>query len=303
MFVDPFAVSAALHIGHPIGVGQIPFHGFADAGVKGLGRLPAKFRFKLAGIYRITAVVAWAVGHVADLLGVGFAVGARAQFVQQRAHRFDDLDIGLFVPAAHIVDLTQSPGFKHTADRTAMVLDVQPVAHLHSVAVHRQGLARQRVDDHQRDEFFGKVVGAVVVAAIGGQHRQAVGVLPSAHQVVAGGFARTVGAVGLVTVGFGESGVVFAQRAIDLVGGNVQKAKRSFVGIQQCTPIAADRLQQTEGAHNVGLDEITGVVNRAVHMAFSGKIDHGTGPVLGQQAADKGCIAYVTLHQLVACIT
>ena len=83
-----------------------------------------------------------------------------------------------------------------------MVLDVEPVAHLQAVAVDRQGLAGQRVDDDQRDQLFGEVVGAVVVGAIGGEHRQAVGVVPGAHQVVAGGLAGRVGAVGLVAGGF-----------------------------------------------------------------------------------------------------
>ncbi len=51
-------VSAALHIGHPLWVSKVPFGGFADAGVKGLGRLPAEFRFELARINRIAAVMA-----------------------------------------------------------------------------------------------------------------------------------------------------------------------------------------------------------------------------------------------------
>ncbi len=181
MLRHPVFVSTALHIGHPIGVGQVPLDGFADTGLKGLGRLPAQFRFELARVNRVAAVVAWAVGHVADLLGVRLSVSAGAQFVQQRAHCFDNFDVGLFVPAAHVVNLTQAPSFKHTADRAAMVFDVKPVPHLHAVAIHRQGLARQRVDDHQRNQLLGKMEGAVVVAAVGGEHRQAVGVVPGAH--------------------------------------------------------------------------------------------------------------------------
>ena len=97
---------------------------------------------------------------------------------------------------------------------------------LHTVAVHRQAFARQGVDDHQRDEFFGKVHRAVVVAAVGGEHRQAVGVVPGAHQVVAGRLAGAVaGAVGLNPVVFGEGRGVRRQRAVNLVGGHVQKAE------------------------------------------------------------------------------
>ena len=96
----------------------------------------------------------------------------------------DDVDVRLLVPATDVVGLTQVACVQHAADGAAMVFDVEPVADLHTVAIHRQRFARQRIDDHQWDEFFRKMVGAVVVAAIGGQHRQAVGVVPGAHQMV-----------------------------------------------------------------------------------------------------------------------
>ena len=59
---------------------------------------------------------------------------------------------------------------------------------------------------------------AVVVAAVGGQHWQAIGVVPCAHQVVAGGLAGTVGAVGLVRVVFRERRVLRCKAAIHLIG-------------------------------------------------------------------------------------
>ena len=33
---------AALHMGHPLGVGRVPQHGLADAGLKGFSRRPAQ---------------------------------------------------------------------------------------------------------------------------------------------------------------------------------------------------------------------------------------------------------------------
>ena len=92
-----------------------------------------------------------------------------------------------------------------------MVFYVQPVSDLLPVAIDRQRLACLRVHDHQRDQFFGEVQGAVVVAAIGRHNRQAVGVVVGPYQVVAGGFAGAVGAVGLVGVGFCECRCVFGQ--------------------------------------------------------------------------------------------
>jgi hypothetical protein len=45
----------------------------------------------------------------------------------------------------------------------------------------------------------------LVVAAMGGQHRQAIGMVPGPHQMVGGCFAGRIGAVGLVDIGFFES--------------------------------------------------------------------------------------------------
>jgi hypothetical protein len=93
---------------------------------------------------------------------------------------------------------------EHGADRGAVVADVQPVAHVLAVAVDRQRLAGERVDDHQRDQLFGELVRAVVVGAVGGEHRQAVGVVEGAHQVVGRRLAGANTAVRRVGRGLGE---------------------------------------------------------------------------------------------------
>ena len=167
-----------------------------------------------------------------------------------------------------------------------------------AVAIDRQRLARQGVDDHQRDQLFGKVVRAVVVGAVGGEHRQAVGVVVGAHQVVAGGLAGRVGAVGLVAVGFGEGRVVLAQRAIDLVGGHMQKAEGRFGLVRQAAPVGAHGFQQAEGADDIGLDEVLGAVDGAVHMRLSAaKLTTARGWCCGQQAGHQRAVANVALHK------
>ncbi|MNE56720.1 hypothetical protein D3C80_1516500 [compost metagenome] len=92
-----------------------------------------------------------------------------------------------------------------------MVLYVQPVANLLAIAIDRQCLAGQRVDDHQRNKLFREVIRTVVVRAVGGQYRQAIGVMVGAHQVVAGGFAGRVRAVGFIGVVFVERRFVLGQ--------------------------------------------------------------------------------------------
>src|SRR6188768_1280539 len=79
---DPVAVGPALHALHPVAMGQVPLHGLADAGLEGLGRLPAQLALDLARVDGVAPVVARAVLHEGDLSGVAAAVRARAQFVQ-----------------------------------------------------------------------------------------------------------------------------------------------------------------------------------------------------------------------------
>ena len=107
--------------------------------------------------------------------------------------------------------------------------------------------------------------------------------VPSAYQVVAGRLTGAVGAVGLVLVLFCEGRVLRRQAAVHLIGRHMQKAKAALGFGTQTLPVAAHRFQQTEGAHNVGLNEVAGAMNGTVNMAFCRKVQHGTGLVLCQQ--------------------
>ena len=172
--------------------------------------------------------MAGAVFHVGDLGVVAAAVRFGAHFIEQGAHGVHNFDVGLFVPTAHVVGLAQAASFQYAADGTAVVFHVQPVTHLHAIAINGQGLTGQGVDNHQRDQLFWKVIWPVIVAAVGGDHRQTVGVVPGAHQVVAGRLAGRVRAVGLVTVVLGKCRITGSQAAIYLVRGNMQQAKGRF---------------------------------------------------------------------------
>ena len=135
LLIQPIPVGAARHVGDPILIVEIPLHRLADAGIEGFGRFPAEFSLEFAGVDGVAAVVAGAILDVGDLVGVGLAVGARAEFVEDGTEGADDVEVGLFVPAADVVDLADLAGFQHAADGAAVVLDVEPVTDLLAVAV------------------------------------------------------------------------------------------------------------------------------------------------------------------------
>src|SRR5262245_25664248 len=76
-----------------------------------------------------------------------------------------------------------------------MILDEEPVAHIAAVAVDRQRLGFKRVQQHQRDQFFWKLVGPVVVRAIRDDRRQLIGFMPGANQMIGRGLRGRIGRI------------------------------------------------------------------------------------------------------------
>ena len=92
---------------------------------------------------------------------------------------------------------------RHFVQRTGMILDIQPVTDLLPAAIYRQGLPARGVEDSQRDQFLREVIRTIVVGAVGHHHRQAVGAVPGANQMVAarfGGRVRAARAYGVSSV-------------------------------------------------------------------------------------------------------
>jgi hypothetical protein len=114
-----------------------------------------------------------------------------------------DVEIGHLVPAADVVGLAHA-ACSSTRGWRCNGRNVKPVAHVHAVAVDRQRFAASGVEDHQRNELFRELVGTVVVGAVGGQHRQAVGVVIGAHQMVAAALLAEYGLLGSQTAFLGE---------------------------------------------------------------------------------------------------
>ncbi|MCY1536252.1 hypothetical protein D9M68_717000 [compost metagenome] len=188
-------------------------------------------------------------------------------------------------------DLDQCPG---------MILDIQPVTNLRSVAIHRQRLARQGIEDHVRDQLLGEVIRPVVVRAVGHQHRQAVGALPGAHQVIRTGLGGRVGRTGGVGRGFGEQIIRTLEVAIHLIGRNMVEAERRLGFIFQVIPVTAGRLQQRIGANDIGLDEFGRPIDGAIHMRLGGQVHHCCGAELGKHLVQRGCITNIHLVEAIA---
>jgi len=152
-------------------VGEVPLDGFANAGFESFGGFPAEFTVDFGGIDRVAAVVAGAVGDIGDLRGIGRAIGSRREIIEHRTKCVDYLKVGFFIPAADVVGFANLPVLEDATNGRAVVLRIEPIADFLAIAVDGKWFAGEGIVDDQRDEFLREMIGAVLVRAIGGEHR------------------------------------------------------------------------------------------------------------------------------------
>src|SRR6266516_2609832 len=300
VLAQPLPVGTTSHAFDPIPIIQVPLYRLTNATCKSLLGSPAEVPLDLARIDRVASVVPGPVLHEGDQIGVRLAVCPGSQLIEDHAHALHHVEIRLLVPAADVVDLADLARFQHAHDRAAVVLDVKPVTHLLAVAIYRKRLTGERVQDHQRNQLLWKVVRSVVVAAVGRDDRQSVSMVPRANQVIAGRFARRVWRVRLVGTGLGKGRIRGGQRAVDLISRDVHETKVLLAIARQLRPISANRLEQIERAHDIGLDEIAGTMNRPIHVRFRGEVDDRARVVLREHPAYQLAIADVALYEHMA---
>ena len=241
-------------------------------------RPPAQLALELRAVDGVAAVVAGAVGHPVEVLGVP-------------SHRLQDhAQDGDVVPLAvgsDEVGLPRAALGEDVPDGAGVVLGVDPVADVLAAAVELGADAVDDVRDLPGDELLHVLVGAVVVGAVGDRGVQAVGAGPCAHEHVGTRLGGAIGARGLIRRLLGElGGVVERQVAVDLVGGDVVVADSVF----------ADGLQQAEGALHVGAEERLRVGDGVVVVGL-GRVVHDR-VVAGDQPIEQLGVADVAHDEL-----
>ena len=121
--------------------------------------------------------------------------------------------------------------------------------------------------------------------------------------MVGAGLAGRIRAVRRERRFFGEGGVVLAERAVNLIVGNVQEAEHGLVGIAHPIPVTAHFFQQMEGADDVGLDEVFRAVDGAIDMRFGSEIDDRARLLFSQLFGDQSTFADVALDEDVVTVS
>lgn len=290
---DPLLVVAGADLLAPGGAGEIPIDGVGEAGFPGFGGGPAEVALNFGAVDGIAAVVAGAVLDEGDEGAAGFPVFERRSLgIDEVANFFDDAEIGQFVVAADVVGRAKGGFLHNTPDGGAVVGDEEPVPDIEAIAVDGQGFAFEGIKDHEGDEFFRELEGAVIIRAVGEGGGQAVGLVVGAHKMVGGGLGGGVGGVGGVGGGLGEEARL-AQGAEHFVGGDVVK-KFHLVRI------VAGGLQKGIGAEDIGVDKFVGGDDGAVDVAFGGEVGDGVDLIFSDGILDSGGIADVGLDEDIA---
>lgn len=269
-------------------------------------RPPAQSPFDCAGIHRVAAVVAGTIAHERDELRVAIdragvswnlrICGDGNQVVEQRADRLHHVEVPLLATSADVEFVAWLRPLEDLEQRMAVIVDVEPIAHVLSVAVDRKPLALERVQDDKRNELFRELVRPVVVRAVGGQRRKSVRCMHCPDEVIRGRLGRRVGGARRVRRELGEC-ARRAQRAEDLVGRHLEEAERARVRGIQLAPVRERRPKERERTDDVGLHEFRRLIDRPVHVRLGSEVHHPHGSVHFEQTRHERQVTDVAVDE------
>ena len=95
-----------------------------------------------------------------------------ARFSKVLQDRVGYIQISLLAFSPDVVDLTLFSMLNNEIDCPAVILNMNPVANVLPIAINWQRLVRERLRDHQWDEFLRKLERAVIIGTPGNNSRE-----------------------------------------------------------------------------------------------------------------------------------
>ena len=188
VLLEVVAILAAAHIIQPLLIVAIPRDRVRQTLIELHLRLPSELAAQLFAVDGIAQIMSRTIGDELD------QTFGSAQRFQDQLGNFEILHLAA---AADVVHLAFAALLQYHVQSGAMIVDVDPVANIAALAVHRQALARHRLRDHQRNKFLRKLIRPVVIRAARNQPGKLMGAHVGQHQKVGRRFGRGVGTVGL----------------------------------------------------------------------------------------------------------
>mgnify|MGYP006991515076 CR=1 FL=1 len=111
-----------------------------------------------------TPIVAGAVCHEGDLIVIGTG-NFGSEFIQNMTDCLHNFKVGAFVMSSDIVGFAGNSFAVDQPQRSSMIF-IKPVPDIVAVAVNWQGLAVKHIQNHQWNQFFQKMIGAVIIRTV-----------------------------------------------------------------------------------------------------------------------------------------
>ena len=87
-------------------------------------------------------------------------------FIHQFTQQLNEVDVAPLIVATNIVSFSQFPIMKYTVDGICMIFYVQPIPYIDAFAINGQLFVGQNIVDEKGDQFFGKLIRAIIVGTI-----------------------------------------------------------------------------------------------------------------------------------------
>ena len=241
-------------------------------------RRPAKLGAQLGRVDRVAAVVARTVLDPVE------RVFRLSHHLQDHAQHVDVVLLAVGTDQVRLADAALGENRPHAR---AVVLGVDPVAHVLALAVQLRTLPVQNVRDLARDELLHVLVRAVIVTAVRDRRPDPVRARPRAHQHVGRRLRGRIRAGRMVRGTLREPGrIVQGEVAVHLVRAHVVVAD----------PVLPDRLQKAERALDVRFQERLRIRDRIVVMGL-GRVVHDR-VVARHDPVEQLSVADVAVHEL-----
>ena len=263
----------------PRAVLRVPFDRLLQARFEvGVPRRPAELGAQFGRVDRVTAVVA---RTVLDPIERVFRL---THHLQDHAQHGDVVPLAVGADQVRLADTALGENRPHAR---AVVLGMDPVAHVLALAVQLRTLPVQDVRDLARDELLHMLVRTVVIRAVRDRGVDAVRARPRAHQHVGRGLRARVRAGRMVGRMLRElRRIVQGEVAVHLVRAHVVVAD----------PVLPDCLEQAERALDVRFQERLRVRDRIVVMGL-GRVVHDR-VVARHDPVEQLGVADVAVHEL-----
>src|SRR6266404_899303 len=182
----PFSISAGIlqQFLPPSLVLKVPIDRFSNPIPSIAARVPVQLAFSEAGVNGITPVMPEPISDEGNQ-AVWFA-----QLIQ---NEFNHFKVRQFTITAEVIDRTGFSFEEGGYDAGAVITNVNPITHVHSIAVYRERFIAERLYDHKRYQFFGKLIRTVIVRATRNDDVLAEGFETSQRQEVGASLTRRVG--------------------------------------------------------------------------------------------------------------